>query len=181
MLFRSRFEERDRAGWEALAADKQGLKNMLAEGKDDWPDIVQSAIEGAPVDKMGIWAFYGIPPLPRWASESNRVVIVGDSAHAIPPTAGQGVNQAFEDVTTLAALLAGTDKLGPALQFWQKYRQERVNKVLELTKQMNAKRLPPAEQAKLPPGAIWSDKTADRKSTRLNSSHSGESRMPSSA
>lgn len=32
--------------------------------------------------------------------------------------------------------------------------------MLELTKQMNAKRLPPAEQAKLPPGAIWTDDSA---------------------
>lgn len=155
-----RLEEKDRAGWEALAADKQRLKAMLSENIESWPDIVQSAIEGAPIDKMGIWPFYGIPPLPRWASEAGRVIIVGDAAHAIPPTAGQGVNQAFEDVNSLALLLAGTDKLAPALEFWQRFRQERVNKVLELTKQMNAKRLPPSEQAKLPAGAIWSDQSA---------------------
>lgn len=155
-----RLAEKDRAGWESLTADKHGLKKMLEENIESWPDIVQSAIQAAPVENMGIWAFYGIPPLPRWVSEGSRVIIVGDAAHAIPPTAGQGVNQAFEDVNSLALLLAGADKLEPALEFWQKFRQERINKVLELTKQLNAKRLPPAEQAKLPPGAIWTDLSA---------------------
>lgn len=138
---------------------------MLRENKDDWPDIVQSALEGAPVENMGIWAFYGIPKLDKWASPADRVIVVGDAAHAIPPTAGQGVNQAFEDVNMLALLLS---KLSPqvplaeALKFWQDYRQAGIDKVLELTQQMNAKRLPPAEQAKLPPGAIWKDESATR-------------------
>jgi 2-polyprenyl-6-methoxyphenol hydroxylase-like FAD-dependent oxidoreductase len=160
-----RFPEKDKEGWDQLAADKQGLLDMIRENKEDWPDIVQSALEGAPVENMGIWAFYGIPPLKKWASWKDRVIIVGDAAHAIPPTAGQGVNQAFEDINMLAILLSRLSSkvtLSDALAFWQKYRQERVDKILELTKQMNAKRLPPAEQAKLPPGAIWSDESATR-------------------
>lgn len=153
-----RFEERDREGWEKLSADKQGLLDMLRENKNDWPDIAQSALEGAPVQNMGIWPFYGIPRLEKWASDEKRVIIVGDAAHAIPPSAGQGVNQAFEDIDMLALLLSKLSSSAPlskALDFWQTFRQERVDKVLDLTNQMNAKRLPPSEQAKLPPGAIW--------------------------
>lgn len=161
-----RFAEKDKAGWEALEGDKQGLLDMLRENKDDWPDIVQSALEGAPVENMGIWAFYMIPKLKSWASsKEKRVVLVGDAAHAIPPTAGQGVNQAFEDINMLALLLSklsATAPLNDALEFWQEYRQARIDKILELTNQMNAKRLPPTEQAKLPPGAIWEDESATR-------------------
>ena len=155
-----RFEEKDREGWEQLSSDKQGLLDMLCENKSEWPDLVQSALEGAPLQNMGIWPFYGIPRLEKWASAQDRVIIVGDAAHAIPPTAGQGVNQAFEDIEMLALLLSKLSPKAPlskALNFWQTYRQERVDKVLDLTKQMNAKRLPPAEQAKLPPGTIWKD------------------------
>ena len=155
-----RLEERDERGWEQLSADKEGLLDLLRENKNDWPDIVQSALEGAPLPNMGIWPFYGIPRLDTWVSPEKRVVLVGDAAHVIPPAAGQGVNQVFEDIDVLALLLSKLSPSAPlskALDFWQTSRQERVDKVLDLTKQMNAKRLPPAEQAKLPPGAIWSD------------------------
>lgn len=160
-----RFPEKDKEGWQAMAADKQGLLDMLRENLGDWPDIVQSALENPPLEKMGIWAFYGIPKLERWASTGERVIILGDAAHAIPPTAGQGVNQAFEDVNALALLLSKLSSNVPlteALKFWQDYRQKRIDKVLELTSQMNAKRLPPQEQAKLPPGTIWVDQSATR-------------------
>lgn len=160
-----RFAELDAAGWEALRADRQKLHDMLQENRADWPDVVRSALEATPVDRMGFWAFYGIPPLPSWLSGSKRVIIVGDAAHAIPPTAGQGANQAFEDVRALATLLG---KLSPSVPLdaaaakWQAYRQDRVKKVLDLTQQMNAKRLPEAERAKLPPGAIWTDQSLTR-------------------
>ncbi|KAK2753339.1 hypothetical protein FQN55_003468 [Onygenales sp. PD_40] len=160
-----RYPEQDRQGWEEMAADKQGLLDMLRENMSDWPDVVQSALETTPVDKMGIWPFYGVPKFNKWASPGNGVIVLGDAAHAIPPTAGQGVNQAFEDVNMLALLLSKLSPLVPladALRFWQDYRQARVDKVLELNSQMNAKRLPPAEQAKLPPGAIWTDESATR-------------------
>lgn len=65
-------------GWDALRQDKQKLYDMLQENKADWPDVVQSALEATPVDKMGFWAFHGIaPPLKSWLSESKRVILVG--------------------------------------------------------------------------------------------------------
>ena len=65
----------------------------------------------------------------------------------------------------LALLLSKLSPSAPlltALNFWQNHRQERVDKVLDLIKQMNAKRLPRAEQVKLPSGAIWSDEGRTR-------------------
>lgn len=98
---------------------------MLQEGKSDWPDIVKSAMETAPVDRMGFWACYGLRPLPSWLSGSQRIILVGDAAHAFPPTIGQGANQAFEDTRSLATLLS---KLLPEVPLeqaavkWQAYR-----------------------------------------------------------
>jgi 2-polyprenyl-6-methoxyphenol hydroxylase-like FAD-dependent oxidoreductase len=88
-----RFAELDPAGWAALREDKSKLYEMLQENKQDWPDVVQSALEATPVDRMGFWAFYGIPPLASWLSESKRIILVGDAAHAIPPTVAQGANK----------------------------------------------------------------------------------------
>ena len=157
------FPERDREGWDKMLSEKQGLLELLREDATGWPDVVQSALENANEQEIGFWAFYFMPRLERWTSDQQKVIILGDAAHAIPPTAGQGVNQAFEDVYILASLLA---RLSPkitlpnAISFWQSYRQERVDKVLDLTRKMNAKRLPPAEQAKLPPGSIWKDESS---------------------
>jgi 2-polyprenyl-6-methoxyphenol hydroxylase-like FAD-dependent oxidoreductase len=152
-------------GWAALRKDKQKLYDMLQENKSSWPDIVQSALEAAEVDRMNFWAFHGIPPLKSWLSDSKRIILVGDAAHAIPPTVAQGANQAFEDVRSLATLLARLSERVPldrAAEKWQAYRKDRVDRVLELTKQMNAKRMPEAVRAKMPPGAVWSDQSLTR-------------------
>ena len=44
------------------------------------------------------------PPLPRF--HRDRVVLLGDAAHAMTPNLGQGGGQALEDAATLTALLA---------------------------------------------------------------------------
>ena len=84
--------------------------------------------------------------LDRWSSANRRVVILGDAAHAIPPSAGQGISQAFEDVYALALLLAASKKgmvsFEASLAFWQDYRQARIDKVLELNEQVDLRRLP---------------------------------------
>ncbi|KAF2686353.1 kynurenine 3-monooxygenase [Lentithecium fluviatile CBS 122367] len=157
-----RFAELDQAGWDALRKDKAKLYDMLQENKDDWPDVVQSALEAISVDGMNFWAFYGIPPLASWLSDTKRIILVGDAAHAIPPTVAQGANQAFEDVRSLATILSRLSEKVPldkAAARWQSYRQARIDKVLELTKQMTVKRLPEAERAKLPPGVFWNDQS----------------------
>ncbi|KAI1758256.1 kynurenine 3-monooxygenase [Xylaria castorea] len=159
------FAELDDAGWNALRKDKQKLYDMIHENEADWPDIVQSALKAMPLDRMGFWAFYGLPSLSSWLSRSKRIILVGDAAHAIPPTIGQGANQAIEDVYSLASLLSKLSQevpLDKAVALWQSYRQERVQRILDLTQQMNAKRLPESEKAKLPPNAIWADSSLTR-------------------
>ncbi|XXH06067.1 hypothetical protein Hte_012512 [Hypoxylon texense] len=143
------FPTLDAAGWEALRKDKQKLYDMLQENKDDWPDV----------------AFHSIPPLASWLSDSKRIILIRDTAHAIPPTAGQGANQAFEDARALATLLSELSPEVPldgAAAKWQAFRQDRIKKVLDLTRQMNVKRLPESERAKMPPGAIWTDQSLTR-------------------
>ncbi|MCJ1392964.1 hypothetical protein MMC18_005836 [Xylographa bjoerkii] len=157
------FPEHDRAGWEKLGASNAELLAFLRKDQELWPDIVQSALEIIPHDDFSIWPFYTVPRLENWTSSDRRVIILGDAAHAIPPSAGQGVNQCLEDIHMLALLLPKlSDKitLPDALDFWQSCRQERVGKALGLAQQMNIKRLPPAEQAKLPAGTVWKDESA---------------------
>ena len=135
-----------RDGLDALMADTDSHIAFLRENSSVFPEVVQNAVLDIPADKVNVWVFYVVPRLERWASEERRVVILGDAAHAIPPSAGQGVNQAFEDGYLLALLLGegkgGRVDWGAALGFWQEWRQERVGKVLELNEQIDLRRLP---------------------------------------
>jgi len=156
------FQDQGRAGWEKLITEQQELLDLIQKDLSAWPDVVRSALESIEVGKLTIWPFYTVPKLDRWTSSDQKVIILGDAAHAIPPTAGQGVNQAFEDAFMLAKLLSVEGvSMSDSLSFWQNYRQARVDKVLELTRQMNAKRLPAAEQAKLAKGEVWEGGSKD--------------------
>lgn len=146
------FPGQTREGWGKLASDKAELLKLMRHNMQDWPDIVQSALENADEDTFFIWPHHAVPRLDSWMSPSRRVVLLGDAAHAIPPTFGQGANQAFEDAFTLALLLSklGTQvNLQDTLRFWQSFRQERIDKIMELTNMMNKRRLPAAEREKL--------------------------------
>jgi len=150
--------EQDRAGWDRLLADKEQLLELFRTDIESWPAIVQSALDNVPVETLAIWPYYVVPKLDRWFSPLSRVIIIGDAAHAIPPTAGQGASQGFEDAFTLAALLSHVSPRLPlltALQVWKDIRQERIDKVIKLTLQLNNARLPEAERAKLPAGEAW--------------------------
>lgn len=135
-----------RPGWDRdFVADKESGIRFLQQDNELFPEIVRNAASCIDPGKVNKWPFFVVPKLARWASESRRVIIVGDAAHAIPPSAGQGINQAFEDVYMLALLLGQGGRvcsIKDALGFWQSYRQERVDRVLELNKQIDLRRMP---------------------------------------
>lgn len=140
-----RVAEQDRAAWEKTLADKDEAVRFLQQDQEQFPDIVRNAVSHITPEKINVWPFFVVPKLDRWASEKRRVIILGDAAHAIPPSAGQGLNQAFEDVHILALLLGRSSEIAnlqDALSFWQSYRQERVDKVFELSKQIDIRRMP---------------------------------------
>lgn len=159
-------QDQPRDGWDALMADKQGLMEQVRQNMGAWPDIVQSALEDINADTMNMWVFYAIPRLQKWTSEKHhRVLILGDAAHAIPPTTGNGASQAFEDVMSLALVLSTLNekkdlRWEDASEFWQKMRQDRIEQLLLLTKQLNNKRLPLEKQRLLNEEDLWVDNSA---------------------
>ncbi len=138
--------ELSREEWDRFLNDRDQLTAFLRQDAEEFGPVAVSSTNNIRPDKMNVWPFYVIPELDRWASPQRRVVILGDSAHAIPPSAGQGINQAFEDVYMFALLLAAVKsnkvQFEDALTFWQGYRQGRVNRILELNKQIDLRRMP---------------------------------------
>jgi 2-polyprenyl-6-methoxyphenol hydroxylase-like FAD-dependent oxidoreductase len=157
--------EQDREGWDALAKDRKNIIKII-KGDDGgtWPDVVESAIESLTEESTSIWPYYQLPTLEKWISEKGRVVLLGDAAHAIPPSGGQGANQAFEDAWSLAQMLGNLSEkvsLERGLGIWAEVRQERVSKVTELTLSLGTVGLPLEEREKLAKGKVWSAEDAD--------------------
>lgn len=146
VAFQSPYPELGKEGSKAMQADTSRLRAYLETGKDQWHQHVQDAIAAARDDTLFLWQMHTLPELSTWLSPSKRIVLVGDAAHAMPPTAGQGANQAFEDARTLSLVLAAVQQKGKdldsALEFWQKLRHERVKQVVDLAMQWNKMRQP---------------------------------------
>lgn len=165
--FQSPYPDLGKDGWKAMQADKSRLRAYLETGKDQWPQNIQDAMAGARDDTLFLWQMHTLPELSTWLSPSKRIVLVGDAAHAMPPTAGQGANQAFEDACTLSLVLAALQEKGKdldsALEFWQKMRQERIKQVVELAMQWNKMRQP--EKSEKSNGEVLG--TAEAESERI--------------
>ena len=149
--------EQDKEGWKAMKDNHEYLKGLLQQDMKVWPDVVQSALENIE-DDITLWPFYMVPKLKDWASQTGRVAIVGDAAHAIPPTIGQGMNQGLEDGYILALVLSNISaniSLSEGMAFWQRYRQERVDQVVELCRIFTNSILPKHMQDKMDPSDIW--------------------------
>jgi 2-polyprenyl-6-methoxyphenol hydroxylase-like FAD-dependent oxidoreductase len=84
-------------------------------------DLVRN-IEG----DMSFWALVELPRLPRWSRE--RVVLLGDAAHAPLPHQGQGAGLAIEDAYALGALLgrAGPKDYGSVFEDFENLRRRRA-------------------------------------------------------
>ncbi len=68
----------------------------------------------------------------------GRVVLVGDSAHAVLPTAGGGVSMAIESAAVLADELSRADSkyIGHSLENYVSRRRARVNKIQDQSRMM---------------------------------------------
>ncbi|WP_410659624.1 FAD-dependent monooxygenase [Amycolatopsis sp. lyj-112] len=65
----------------------------------------------------------------------GRVVLIGDAAHACPPTLAQGGAQALEDAAVLSELLLGTDTLDESL--WSAFTERRVARAAAVVEASN--------------------------------------------
>ncbi|KAK6347295.1 hypothetical protein TWF696_007367 [Orbilia brochopaga] len=149
-------KETEEADWKAAYDDKQKLKDILMETfsapDSPWNTLVKRTIELSDASKYRHWAFYKHTLPEKFYSDSGRVIIIGDAAHAMPPSGGQGGAMAFEDAETLAYTLAytlrdsnGSSRLGSAtalenLQKWSDHRLQRLRTIAELNARMTSLR-----------------------------------------
>lgn len=87
--------------WRSI--DCEAVQRQLQARHKTWKnDVVQRIIKELNIEQ--VWPTFTIPPLPMW--EMQGCILLGDAAHAVQPSSGQGSSMAMEDAETLARLLA---------------------------------------------------------------------------
>ena len=110
-------------------------RESFADFADPVPRLLEHAGEAyfAPIEEI-------VPPV--WTAD--RIVLVGDAAHASSPNMAQGAAMALEDVLVLADVLATSQPLEEALAEYERRRAGRIAWVQEQTHRRDRTRsLPP--------------------------------------
>lgn len=85
--------------------DMEDVNRQLRERYAGWSNpIIQAIIKRDGQLVKNVYPTWTSPPIPTWSR--NGIILVGDAAHALPSTSGQGSSQALEDVESLALFLA---------------------------------------------------------------------------
>lgn len=110
-------------------------QQMLELFRDDQPFIRE--IIGAAETTFPYFASYALPTQPtNW--HKGPVVLLGDAAHAISPSSGQGASMALEDAAILAKCLRDIPDLDAAFTTYEQLRRERTEKMFEVGKHGDA-------------------------------------------
>ena len=99
------------------------LQNLFAAD----PPLINTLVSHT--DAIGAFPIYDMPALPRW--HQGRVVLLGDAAHAVSPSAGQGASLAIEDALMLAKCLRDIPRIGQALAWYERLRRPRTERIVK--------------------------------------------------
>ncbi|KAI1338942.1 FAD/NAD(P)-binding domain-containing protein [Xylariaceae sp. FL0016] len=114
-----------------------GDKAKLMESYADFPDWLRGIFDQAP--DTALWQLRDIDPLPTWTK--GRTILIGDAAHAMLPTQGQGASQSIEDAEALQAFLGDVtgkpkeEQVHAALKKVFKARYERASLIQQYSRE----------------------------------------------
>ncbi|MEX6506535.1 FAD-dependent monooxygenase [Jiella sp. M17.18] len=124
--------------------DRQGINLVLIEPAGDAPDPDPAGLSRrfggwnatltrliAIAERPTFWPLLGIDRGRSWRLLDDRIVLLGDAAHAMLPYAAQGAAMAIEDAAVLAASLATTPSTSAALAAYEAARRPRIDRVRE--------------------------------------------------
>ncbi len=107
------------------SANGDEIKSLILKDLTHWAEPIRKLIETTPSEKIFEAPICDRPPLKTWSK--GRVTLLGDAAHPMSPTRGQGANSTFEDAWVLAGYLSQASTLEEALRKYEKERIERTS------------------------------------------------------
>lgn len=116
---------------------EEGSKKKLLETYADFPQWVRDIFNLAP--DIGLWQLRDLDPLPTWVK--GRTILIGDAAHPMLPTQGQGASQSVEDGEALQAFFSNVrgkpteTQVTDALEKVLKARHERASLIQRYSRQ----------------------------------------------
>lgn len=139
------------------SVDVEAILKDVRERHGSWSNpVIQKILAKAQIQTL--WPVWTTPELPTW--EKDGLVLIGDAAHALPPTSGQGSSQALEDAESFAMLLAhclelaskatersedtpvtsNKDSIRMAATVFMDIRRPRISRILEIARQFEGKK-----------------------------------------
>ncbi len=109
---------------------KELLVDLLAADRTPGARLVRGTTDGVTLTNQ-----YDLPTVPTW--HNGSMVLIGDAAHAVSPSSGQGASMASEDAVTLARCLRDLPSIPQALDRYEALRRERVERIVRWGARMN--------------------------------------------
>ncbi|MBG6607639.1 FAD-dependent monooxygenase [Pseudomonas aeruginosa] len=110
---------------------KAGIQRLYA----GWADEVQAVIEATPEADISSLPAQDRPFLERWGD--GPVTLLGDAAHPMLTSLGQGAAIAIEDAAVLAHCLATIDDPQAALRAYENRRRDRARAMVETSRALS--------------------------------------------
>lgn len=106
---------------------RPGDKPSLLARFANWNPALLERIAAA--EQLTAWPMFETPADRPWRHFDDRLVLIGDAAHAMLPYAAQGAAMAIEDAAVLAAELANAIDYPGALAAYEAQRRPRIDRV----------------------------------------------------
>ena len=104
-------------------------KTRVMETFAGWAEPVGEIVEATLADDIVERPIWDRPPLKSWSK--GRVTLLGDAAHPVVPSLGQGANMAFEDAYELSACLLCAPTIEMALNAYENSRIPRTEVIYD--------------------------------------------------
>jgi 2-polyprenyl-6-methoxyphenol hydroxylase-like FAD-dependent oxidoreductase len=121
----------------AIAEWRRRLSDLYVEDTGPALELIAASPDFAPMTPI-----HTMPHLPRW--HTDRMIVVGDAAHAPSPTSGQGASLSIEDAVALATALRDHDSTAAAFAHFEATRRPRVEKIIKAAARINNHKAPGA-------------------------------------